>query len=198
MKKIIITLLITFVSTFLFSSGDGEMMFSLGFEDSITPEIDHSLYMGEINYEKTWFYNENNFGISSDISFNLPISYRLGKDYSKPFETFSYALSLDYALKCIYRYKVLGISLGPSVRSNLFFSKENTVVAEALVGIENSICLTFPISSTFGINTGLDLISDFYRINLIKNGARGFISPRFDISFFIGLSLYYKDGFSFN
>ena len=197
MKKLLIIFLLLSSSLLLFAYSDGAIIINAGFEDSITREIDHSLYMLEGNYEKTWFYNDGPFGLSNDISFNLPIFYRLGKDYSKPFDTFNTSLSLDYSLKGAFRLKPLLFALGPSVRTNVFFSKEKTIVAEVLLGIENSLLLDVPISSTFGINTGFDFIVDFYRVNFIKNGARDFISPRFNASFYLGLSIYYRNGFSF-
>ena len=96
----------------------------VGFKDSITREINHSLYMLEGNYEKTWFYNDGPFGLSNDISVNFPIFYRLGKDYSKPFDTFNTTLSFDYSLKGAFRFKPLVLALGPSIRTNIFFSEE--------------------------------------------------------------------------
>ena len=198
MKKILIIFLLLLSSLLLFAYSDGAIIINAGFEDSITREINHSLYMLEGNYEKTWFYNDGPFGLSNDISINFPIFYRFGKDYSKPFDTFNTALSFDYSLKGALRFKPLILALGPSIRTNIFFSKEKTIVAEMLIGVENSLLLDIPVSSTFGINTGVDLIVDFYRLNFIKNGARGFISPRFNVSFYLGLSIYYKNGFSFN
>ncbi|MCI6115591.1 MAG: hypothetical protein MR687_09985 [Spirochaetales bacterium] len=198
MKKLLIIFLLLSSSLSLFAYSDGSLIINVGFEESVTREIDHSLYMLEGNYEKTWFYSDGSFGLSNDVSVNLPISYRLGNDYSKPFDTFNTALSLDYSLKGAFRFKPLMLALGPSIRTNVFFSKEKTIVAEMLLGVENSFILDIPLSSTFGINTGVDFIVDFYRINFIKNGARGFISPRFNASFYLGLSIYYRNGFTFN
>lgn len=198
MKKISSLLILSFITFSLFSYSHGTMFFSFGAEDTISPEIDHSLYGMEFNYERSWFYGGGDIGLSSDLSLNLPVSYRLGKSYSKPFRTFNATLSLDYSFKAAYNLKPLTILLGPSVRTNLFFTNSKTVVAEMLYGIENSIILDFPLSSTIGINTGFDFITDFYRVDFIKNGARGFISPRFDISLFIGISVYYNNGFTFN
>ena len=197
MKKLSLLIIVLFVTVSLFSYSEGAMMFSFGLEETLSPEIDHSLYGLEFNYEKTWFYEGRNVGISNDISLNIPISYRLGRDYSEPFNTFKTALSFDYSIKGIYRFKPIAICLGPSVRVNLFFTNAKTVVAEMLSGIENSIILDFPVSSSIGINTGLDLIVDIYRVDFMKNGARGFISPSFDFSLYLGLSLYYENGFSF-
>lgn len=197
MKKLLTFIILLPLSLFLFANSDGAFIINAGIEDSFTREIDHSLYLLEFNYEKTWFYNGNAFGFSSDISTNYPVSYRLEDKYSKPFETFNTAISLDYSLKGAFKLKPLLLEVGPSVRTNVFFTKEKTIVAEMLLGIENSVILDVPVSSTFGINTGFDFIIDFYRVNFTKNGARGFISPRFNASFYLGLSIYYINGFSF-
>ena len=124
MKKLLVIILLLSSSLSLFAYSDGVFIINAGFEESVTREIDHSLYMMEVNNEKTWFYNDGPFGLSNDISFNLPIFYRLGKDYSKPFDTFNTALSLDYSLKGAFRFKPLSLSLGPSIRTNIFFSEE--------------------------------------------------------------------------